>query len=235
MNEFDIKINEYLGELPEETRKVLVSSRWQTVASQIAKKYSLSENQTEGMIREIWIVLIGGGDIEKFEESLREELSVSNLLSTELTEEIENKIFKPIIEKLSEKDDVSDNYKTNEIDEFRKDIPPDNLPTEYGLDEEDHSLEEKNDNYLDESLQKPEDDPETNEVLDKNDNLILEDQTEKKGDEENQLEKAEIQKDSPKPKFDFNSKLEKVTTVSKEPESKIEKSYSQDPYREPIE
>lgn len=222
MNEFDIKINEYLEELPEQTRKVLVSTRWQNIANQIAKKYSLSETQTESMIREIWIVLIGGGDFEKFEELLQSEISISNLLAKELSEEIENRIFKVIIEKLTEKTDDQIDVVVNVLDKDSKDIPPDNLPTEYV--EEEKLLNGKIDNYLQAS--KP--------VLE---TKKINEETEVKPEPEKSetiKQEPEIKKDI-KP-FDFNAKLNSTTSVSKEPINQNPvKNYSNDPYREPIE
>ncbi len=212
MNEFDLLINKYLEEIPQEARRVLMSSRWQQSAGQIATKYSLTEQQKESMIQEIWIALIGGGEIEELANELKDNLVISSILANQLYEEINQRIFEPIVSKLEQTLEPKKEVK-KEVNLIHNslDIPPENLPTEENLKAETPAVEKTSEDRA---------------VADtvKTIEIVPEKPTENTATYKNE-------KESPKP-FDFNSKLSQITTSSKED---IVKEYSKDPYREPIE
>jgi hypothetical protein len=232
MNEFDLKINEYLQELPEKTRSVILSSRWQSTANQIAKKYSLTNEQTEILIQQIWIFLIGGGDIENMTNELKDELGLSQLLAGEIYTEIEERIFKTIINKLNETEEKKEATKETVFEvENPSDIPPDNLPTgEIDLDDEDFDIKEEG-----EQKNQPEDTG-TNENTK---NQIHNSITEFKVETPQEIQTEPVPQIPTPPKqetksIDFNSKFDTVVKQT-DTENRPTKSYVSDPYREPIE
>ncbi len=225
MNEFDLLINQYLEELPEENRRILTSSKWQQTAGQIALKYSLSNTQRESMIRQIWITLIGGGEIEELKNELKDDLVISSVLANQLYEEINERIIKPILVKIEEiLEPKEENVSENENFVYNSlDVPPDNLPTDEIFTEKENQIVEKEDMPTTET--KPQE--------------ILKEVGKKDGELDavytnntQQTTKPETKQENPKP-FDFNQKLNNITTTSKEPF--IQKTYTSDPYREPLE
>lgn len=233
MNEFDLKINEYLQELPEKTRSVILSSRWQSTANQIAKKYSLTNEQTEILIQQIWIFLIGGGDIENMTNELKDELGLSQLLAGEIYTEIEERIFKTIINKLNETEDKKEATKETVFEvENPSDIPPDNLPTgEIDLDDEGFDTKEEGEQKnqignikLDENTK--------NQILNSITEFKVETPQEIKTEPFPQIPTPPTQQETKS--IDFNSKFDTVIKQTNT-ENKPTKSYVNDPYREPIE
>lgn len=99
MNEFDKIIEQYKSQLPEISKKIINSQEWKITLTEIAKKYSLDENQTFIMEREVLFVLIGIEPEEDLKDNLQNELSISDLLSNELFNEIDKRVISVIIKK----------------------------------------------------------------------------------------------------------------------------------------
>ena len=204
MNEFDLLINQYLNDLPEKIRKVLLSIKWQQTIGQISTKYSLTEEQKNSLIRELWMIFVGAEKPDDLPNNIKNEVGVSLILANQLSEEINKSIFNLLVKKVDEFDQQKNvntvENKNNDFIHNSLDVPPNNLPTE---------------DQMDENIEKIENNP-----------VILD-------NEKNPKITINIDDESKNKPFDFNSKLNEVTKSSKETD--IPNVSSHDPHREPIE
>lgn len=140
MSEFEQEIKKLVDELPPESRRVVLSGKWEKILREISLKYNLSDTLYQIVSDEIWIVLVGGGDVDLFNESLLESGQFSDILANEISEEVRNRIFIPIIKELEKTQ--AQNEEENGLDEdwpttyhidineenTEKTSPPENLP-----------------------------------------------------------------------------------------------------------
>ncbi|MCX6703351.1 MAG: hypothetical protein NTV02_01510 [Candidatus Zambryskibacteria bacterium] len=138
MNEVIQEIASYLDKLPPRVREIISRASWESKVGDIGKKYSLSEDQVKDIGFEVLFVLVGMEPQEDLSINIETELGVSKILSDQIAEEIENRIIAPITKQIEQsKNNVSISASTKNTSEFFKletentlDIPPPNLPGE---------------------------------------------------------------------------------------------------------
>lgn len=118
----------YKKVLPREIKDLICSSStWIVRGKEIALKYSLNNVQTGTLINTIFFVLTGIDIGDKLADTLSSKLDVSSLLGEQIYEDMEGRIFKYNIESLQKK-----NGGIEKKNAFQNtlDIPPANLPGE---------------------------------------------------------------------------------------------------------
>lgn len=118
-------IQTYLQKLPPVVQKCITSTEWETKISDIGKKYSLTTTQTTDLEMEILLVALGIESDEDMVENIKNQLSISETLAEQLTEDANERIYQWIYKKLNNEKEVSET-----LDKKSLDIPPPNLPGE---------------------------------------------------------------------------------------------------------
>ena len=133
------EIKEYLNRLPASARQAVLSADWHSRVSDISKKYSLGPEQTNNLEYEILFVLLGMEADTDFTENIKKQLNISELLASQIDEEVNSRVFTYLLDMMEKKQPLSkagfDRFEkgstvprpafdTNKIPE----IKPDNLP-----------------------------------------------------------------------------------------------------------
>ena len=84
---------EYVKSLPAVVQDMLFLGVWMEKVAEIAKKYSLNGAQTNTLVNNIILVLIGLTQPTVFTNLMTSELGISKLLSEQLLKDIENRVF----------------------------------------------------------------------------------------------------------------------------------------------
>ena len=95
-------INEGMVKLPKETQEVLNTFDWGKVSEEIGKKYSLNESQINNLQLEIGLVLIGVEAHNFLEFNIQENVRIREDITIKILEEVNEKIFKAMFDKLEE-------------------------------------------------------------------------------------------------------------------------------------
>lgn len=104
MNELDKKeIQEYLKTLPQKVRNFLADPVWSLRVGEIAKKYSLSPEQEVSLENEVLVILAGLNTGEDFNEIVKNELIISSILSTQIVEDLNVRVFEYALKMTEEK------------------------------------------------------------------------------------------------------------------------------------
>jgi hypothetical protein len=114
-------IPEYIKNLPKTVQDVVLDGVWQDRTSEVAKKYSLNDKQTNDLINKTLFVLIGLDSADTFETSIVDELHISRLLSEQIVSELDARVFDYALNQVENK------TKTKSATDF-PDIAPKNLP-----------------------------------------------------------------------------------------------------------
>ncbi len=85
--------SDYIAKLPKPLQDFVFSGVWEERTLEIAKKYSLSDPQTETLINNVLFVLIGIDDANTFLTSITSELGISKLLIEQILEDLEMRVF----------------------------------------------------------------------------------------------------------------------------------------------
>lgn len=93
----------YIQELPPIVRDFIFEGSWQDRTEEIAKKYSLNESQTNILVDNVLFVLIGIDKGEDFIKLMPSELGISKLLSGQIVEELETRVFDYSIKSIQNK------------------------------------------------------------------------------------------------------------------------------------
>lgn len=122
---------EYLAGLPQKIQDVIFDDAWLNRTTEVAKKYSLTEEQTEGLINLTLLVISGIDKAENFLETIISDLSISRLLAEQIVEDLETRVFEYVLKLIEEKPKTQNTVaqNTSRIPE----IKPDNLPAQAGL------------------------------------------------------------------------------------------------------
>lgn len=110
MNEITQKeMEEYLASLPQKTKDVVLDDFWQKRTKEIAVKYSLSEEQSTTLQNLVLFVIIGVENPGDLEESLKNELGVSELLAEQIGNDLDVRVFGALVKNLGNKEEGSNN------------------------------------------------------------------------------------------------------------------------------
>lgn len=134
-------IIEFTKNIPEEIRKIIISTEWLKRVKELRAKYSLTEEQTAALIIEILLIIAEITSPEDLAQNIENEADVSQILAEQLAEEVGERIFSWIHKLYTEKDPQhSPTLSLTQQPVNTLDIPPSNLPGEVIGDEESGSI-----------------------------------------------------------------------------------------------
>jgi hypothetical protein len=84
---------EYVKTLPKEVQNLIFNGLWEQRITEIAKKYSLTQLQTDTLIDEVLLILIGLEAPGILVDTLMQELNISRLLAEQITNDLEIRVF----------------------------------------------------------------------------------------------------------------------------------------------
>lgn len=93
-------IKEGITKLPKEAQEVMNAFDWITISYEIGKKYLLDENEINILQNEIGLVLIENNDQNLLTLNIENNVGTSKNEAVKIAEEISEKIFKPMFEKM---------------------------------------------------------------------------------------------------------------------------------------
>lgn len=93
-------IKEELIKLPEESQEVINTFDWGTISEEIGKKYLLDNNEINGLQTEIFLVLSGIVEEDFLSLNIENRVGTSKNEAIKITEEVNQQIFKPMLEQL---------------------------------------------------------------------------------------------------------------------------------------
>ena len=95
-------IEDEVVKLPIEAQNAINSFDWETIAEEIGRKFSLLEEETSDLQVETLLVLTGLSDYELFAQKIENYVGTTKEEAEKISKEIEEKIFIPIANILSE-------------------------------------------------------------------------------------------------------------------------------------
>jgi hypothetical protein len=124
----------YEENIPKEIKELISEGVWQERIEEIAKKYSLNETQTETLTDNVLFVITGIDPIDKFLETLSQELGISKILADQLTDDLEKRVFEYVLKKIEKntektEDKITEKKTTPSPVSIIPEIRPENLPT----------------------------------------------------------------------------------------------------------
>jgi hypothetical protein len=129
------QIPEYVKNLPQAVRDLILNGVWEERTLEIAKKYSLSDDQADLLSDEVLYILIGLELPEGFQDRLVAELSISMLLATQIENDLETRVFQYAVNAVEGKQGGQDKKIPAVSEDSAKvsetkvlEIPPMNLP-----------------------------------------------------------------------------------------------------------
>lgn len=128
MNEELLKnMPEYIRNLPKQVRDFVFDGVWEERTQEIAKKYSLSEKQTDDLINNVLYVLIGLLKPEDFLGTITVELSISGLLAEQIVEDLEVRVFEYALKTIQNQEKKGESIEkegSDDLPEVRPEITP---------------------------------------------------------------------------------------------------------------
>ena len=95
-------IQEEVAKLPKEHQDAINAFAWTAVAEDIGKKHLLTDDEVNNFQVETLIVLVGLTDLESYVRNIENNIGMSKEEAEEMTKEVLEKIFMPIINKMPE-------------------------------------------------------------------------------------------------------------------------------------
>lgn len=128
MNEETLKdMPEYTKNLPKPVQDLVFDGVWEERTEEIAKKYSLSEKQTDDLINNVLYILVGLLKPEDFLSTITVELSISGLLAEQLVEDLEVRVFEYALKTIQNQEKKGESIEKEDGDdlpELRPEITP---------------------------------------------------------------------------------------------------------------
>lgn len=115
----------YIESLPKELKAVISDPNIENRTREIAKKYSLSVDQEEGLIDIVMLILTGIESPDTLEENIISDLSVSGIVAEQIINDLDNRVFDYALKELGVEDNES---KSEKVGSTLPEIRPDNLP-----------------------------------------------------------------------------------------------------------
>lgn len=98
-------IKDELVKLPKESQEVINSFEWEKISEEIGKRYLLSENEINDLQREIFLVFSGIVEEDFLSLNIENRVGTSKNEAIKITEEINQKILDPMLEKIEAQSD----------------------------------------------------------------------------------------------------------------------------------
>lgn len=126
MDQNQTDIIKYINNLPVNVQDVIYDSEWEQRITEITKKYSLNQEQTENLINLVLLVLVGIEKPETLMEKIILDLSISKLLAEQIINDLEKRVFDYALNMVENKTSKPSTTKptTSTVPEIR----PENLP-----------------------------------------------------------------------------------------------------------
>lgn len=128
MDEQTQKIEAHIKNLPKDVQDFLAGNEWENRVNEISKKYGLDQKQTEALSNNTMLLLVGLSDPEKLTTNIEEDLGISGLLSEQIFEDLEKRVFDYAIKALEK--DTSKSQTPQTITSKIPEIRPENLPAD---------------------------------------------------------------------------------------------------------
>ncbi|KKQ99393.1 MAG: hypothetical protein UU11_C0001G0054 [Parcubacteria group bacterium GW2011_GWF2_40_69] len=105
MNEDILKDQpEYVKNLPKPIQDFIFNSAWSERVEEIAKKYTLNETQTEDLVDNVLLLLIGLLEPKELLGTIIAELNISQLLAEQLVDDLEVRVFDYALKSMQNKE-----------------------------------------------------------------------------------------------------------------------------------
>jgi hypothetical protein len=127
MNEENI--NKYISTLPKPLQNFLSSNNLEERVLEIAKKYSLNAEQSESLLNNVFLMVVGVIKTDNITELIVSDLNTSRLLAEQIVQDLENRVFDYALKQI-EKENVSSVDTKEKImsSSTQLELKPDNLP-----------------------------------------------------------------------------------------------------------
>jgi hypothetical protein len=89
----DTQINNFISNLPQPIQDVIFGTIWQERTEEIGKKYSLDKAQIDTLSNDVLLVLAGIEKPDTFAETLMTDLNTSRLLAEQILTDLEGRVF----------------------------------------------------------------------------------------------------------------------------------------------
>ncbi len=107
MNIQEHDITEYIEKLPEDIKKIIFSLPWEDRTREIAKKYSLTPEQTESLVDIVTCALVGLEKGDDIPTHIAGDLGISKLLTGQILIDLDKRVFDLVLSHISRhKEDV---------------------------------------------------------------------------------------------------------------------------------
>lgn len=93
-------IKQELLKLPIENQEVINDSNWEKITEEIGKIYFLTEDEISKLQTEVGITILGFGNFDLFVSNIESNIDLTNEESKKIAEEVLEKIFTPVAEKI---------------------------------------------------------------------------------------------------------------------------------------
>lgn len=107
-------LKEHMNRLPKESQEVIASFGWEKISEEIGKKYFLIEDDINMLQANIGCVLVGLEEQDELAFNIEDDVGTSNADAYKMTEEIIEKILKPMVDILAQK--IKKDFKDSEVD-----------------------------------------------------------------------------------------------------------------------
>ncbi|MFA6520119.1 MAG: hypothetical protein WCT44_00755 [Candidatus Paceibacterota bacterium] len=104
-------IEREVGKLPKEDREIISTFGWEKISEEIGTRYLINEGEVNDFQVQILLVLVGIEDASLFALHIENEIGTSKKEAEKISDEVFEKIFIPIAEKLEENLKKSDKVK----------------------------------------------------------------------------------------------------------------------------
>ncbi len=94
----------YVQNLPQAVQDFVFDGVWEKRITEVAKKYSLNEIQTDTLINNTLFVLIGLDTPDTFTNLMTSELGISKLLAEQIVEDLETRVFEYALSQIQNKE-----------------------------------------------------------------------------------------------------------------------------------
>lgn len=123
MNE-DKEITSHLTKLPKPIQDFISSGIWEEKVSEISKKYSLNQEQSNSLSNIVLLALTLVIDPNTIKEVIIEDLGTSELLTEQIVDDLNSRVFEYAVKELEKNNEKKVEPKLTSIPEIR----PDNTP-----------------------------------------------------------------------------------------------------------
>lgn len=120
----ETKINELISKLPQDIKDLVYDGAWEQRTRDVANKYSLSPDKIELLVDSVFFVIIGADKIEDLPKSMKVELALSDIVTEQVMEDLLKRVFENAIKFLQSKKNKPKSSTPSTIPEIRPETVP---------------------------------------------------------------------------------------------------------------